>query len=414
MSPATVSHPATIAEKVLLRRAVSVQDGFVRARVDLAMGHDATTALLIDRFRASGDAVWDSRRLLLVADHFSPPATIEQASILRKFVDFAQELPGVDLKQHEGICHQILVEDPRVAPGMLVVGADSHTVMAGALGCLATGFGSSDMLRVLRDGCAWFRIPRGIRVELTGRRPSRISGRDVALMLLGRLGEDGANYRSIEIEDHAELPMDDRFALCNAVVEAGAKCGILCPDDITEAYLRTRGSVDYEVVRADPGADYEQRLEIALDDAAPMTALPGGPCRVAPVESVAGRPIQRAFIGSCAGGRLSDLRAAAEVLGGHRVHPAVQLVVIPASRSILQRAMAEGTLGALVEAGAVLANPGCGPCGGISGGILAEGEVCVSTSTRNSPGRMGHRDSEVYLASARTVAISAIRGELGA
>jgi 3-isopropylmalate/(R)-2-methylmalate dehydratase large subunit len=402
----------TVAQKILLSHALDSRNGFVHAKVDLAMGHDATTSLLIERFEQMGGSLWDSSKVLLVADHFSPPPTAERAAILQRFIDFAHSLPGVDLKLHEGICHQLLVEDRRVVPGSIVVGADSHTVTAGALGCLATGMGSTDMLRVMMQGSTWFRMPESLRVNFTGALRPDVMGRDVALKLLGELGEAGAVYKSIEFYDDAALSMDDRFSLCNAVVEAGAKCGIFAPDEITRKYLEQRGANDFEIVEADAGAEYERTIEVDLGKLEPLIACPDSPSNVATVGSVRGVKVNRAFVGSCASGRLTDLRAAAEVLQGERIHPGVQLVVIPASKTILLEAMSEGLIEIFVRAGAVVSNPSCGPCGGIANGLLAKDDVCVSSSTRNYRGRMGHPGAAVYLASARTVAVSAIRGEL--
>lgn len=401
-----------ITEKILLNHALEVKEGFVRASVDMAMSHDATTSLFIDRFLEMNGRVWDTSKVMLVADHFSPPANIEHAAILRKFLDFAKSLSGVDLRQNEGISHQILIEDPRVVPGALVVGADSHTVMAGALGCFATGMGSTDMLRILIEGSTWFRVPQSIRVKLVGQLKSGVSGKDIALKLLSSIGEGGAVYHSIEFYDYASLSMDDRCTLCNAVVEAGAKNGVIVPDEITYEYLKLKGAKNFETVLADNKAKYVKTLKLELNELVPQVAMPESPCNVVPVNDVKGIPINRAFIGSCASGRLSDLRVAAEVLAEKPVHPQVQLVVIPASRAVMRQALLEGIIQILIDAGAIVTHPSCGPCGGISNGVLAQGEVCISTSTRNFRGRMGHRDASVYLASARTVAISSTHGEL--
>ncbi len=404
--------PQSITEKILFNHALEVKEGFIQTSVDLVLSHDATTSLFIDRFLEMNCKVWDPSRVIFVADHFSPPANEEQAAILSKFINFAKTLPRIDLRLHEGICHQLLIEDRRAVPGSLIVGADSHTIMAGALGCFATGMGSTDMLRILVDGSTWFRIPKSIRVDITGRLKPNTSGRDVALKLLSCLGEGGAVYQSIEFYDYAHLSMDDRCILCNVAVEAGAKNALVVPDETTFTYLKLRGAKKYESVLADRNVKYSKVLKLELDELEPQIAIPDSPCNVVNAKDIKGIPINRAFIGSCASGRLSDLKTAAEVLAGRRVHSQVQLVIIPASKFVLKQALAEGIIDVLVDAGAVIIHPSCGPCGGISNGILSQGDVCISTSTRNFRGRMGHKDSHIYLASAQTVAISSIHGEL--
>lgn len=402
----------SITEKILLDHALEVEDGFVLAEIDLVMGHDATTSLLIDKFLDMGAGIWDVSRIMLVADHFMPPCNTEHANILSKFLDFADNIPGLTVKKGEGICHQLLAEDQRVVPGALIAGADSHTVTIGALGCVAIGLGSTDILRIFINGRMWFRIPQSIRVDIIGKLYPEVTGRDVALKLLAELGEDGAIYHSIEIYDHAGLSMDHRFALCNAVVEAGAKNGIIAVDEITIDYLEMRGFKTYKNVQADNDVEYVKTLTLDLSELEPLTALPHSPCNVRTVNELKGLKINRAFIGSCAGGRLSDLKAAAEVFSDDHIHPSVQLMVIPASKKILAQAMKKDYIQTLIRAGAVIAHPCCGACGGISNGILADGDVCVSNSTRNYQGRMGHPGANVYLASSRTVALSALHGRL--
>ena len=407
-----IASQGTVAEAILMNHAIEHREGFVNARADVVMSHDATTSLIVDRLSDPAVDILDPSRLLLVSDHFCAPSTPEHAEILGIFYGFARRIPGAVLRRGEGICHQILAEDPRTVPGAFIVGADSHTVTAGALGCFATGGGSTDLFRLLVKGSTWFRVPDTIKVEFIGTPSDIISGRDIALHLLGLLGENGAIYAAIEFHDSCALSMDARLAICNCVVEAGAKCGIFVPDEITDAYLSERGALKFEYVRPEKTARYVCTITIDLDDLSPQVARPHSPADTVDASSLHGILVNRAFIGSCAAGRLCDLMDAAEILSDGSVHRNVELVVIPASRKIYREAIAEGIVDALVSAGAIIAPPSCGPCGGISNGLLGPGDVCISTSTRNYRGRMGDSSAAVYLASSRTVALSAMYGEI--
>jgi 3-isopropylmalate/(R)-2-methylmalate dehydratase large subunit len=390
---------------------------FVQVRVDAVLGHDATIALLVDEFRRRQFRLWDPRRVILVADHFSPPASIEQATISRLFLDFARELGAVDLFVDRGICHQILVEHRLCVPGALLIGADSHTIMAGALGACATGMGTTDILYSLVTGTTWLRPPATTRVDLVGRLPEECSGRDLVLALLGHLGEGGARYQAVELHDLCDVPLrqDDRCAVANMMVEGGAKFAVFVPDAVTAAYCLERdGHPPAAMPGPDARATYLRRLRIDLGALTPMVARPFSPANVAPLREVAGTPINYAFLGSCSSGRLDDIRIAAEVLEGRKVHPDVRMIVIPASMTIFRRALQLGYVEALTAAGALFNQTSCGPCGGIDKGLLGEADVCVSTSSRNFRGRMGHPSSRTFLASARTVAISACEGRLAA
>jgi 3-isopropylmalate/(R)-2-methylmalate dehydratase large subunit len=408
----------TLSDKILAAHALEVHADarYSLVRVDTVLGHDGTIALLIDEFRRRGLRVWNPERVLFVNDHFSPAASIERANISRMFIDFAHEL-GVELHVDRGICHQILVEHRLCAPGALIVGADSHTIMGGGVGACCTGMGTTDILYALVTGTTWLRRPETIKVVLSGRLPEMCSGRDIVLALLARLGEDGARYRSIEIHDlcEAKLAQDDRFAIANMTVEAGAKFGVFVPDQVTVDYCAARdGRPPTEIVLPDLDASYAETITLDLTSLSPLCSKPWSPASVAPVSEVAGTRITHAFLGSCSSGRLDDLRVAAEVVKGKRVHPDVRFIVIPASMAIFKAALRAGYVETLTDAGALFNQTSCGPCGGIDKGILGRDDVCVSTSNRNFRGRMGDPESRTFLASARTVAHAALTGALEA
>lgn len=407
---------STLCQKIIDAHALDAGPGlYRRVRIDGLLGHDATIALLIDEFESRGLSVWDPDKVLFTNDHFSPPATLERAEISRKFLAFSRKLRLPQLKVDRGICHQLLVESPLCAPGALIVGADSHTVTGGGVGACATGMGSTDILFALATGTTWLRCPQSLRVILRGSLADRCSGRDVVLELLRRLGEGGARYLALELHDACEprLSQDDRFAIANMAVEAGAKFGLFVPDEVTMAYCKARdGQTPETLPKPDPGADYTDTLELDLSALTPRVARPWSPSNVVAVDALSDTPVSMAFLGSCSSGRLQDLRDAADELAGKRVHDEVRMVVIPASVAVYQRAMEAGYLQTLSAAGAIISHSSCGPCGGIDKGILAADDVCVSTSNRNFRGRMGHWDSRTYLASARTVARAALAGRL--
>ena len=384
--------------------------------IDAVLGHDATIALLIDEFERRKLSIWDPGRVVLTNDHFSPPATVDRADISNRFLRFARERKIANLYVDRGICHQILVENVLCQPGSLIVGADSHTVMAGGVGSLATGMGSTDILFALATGTTWLRKPTTLKIVFTGTLAADCSGRDVVLELLRRLSESGAQYRSMEFHDHVvpKLRQDYRFAIANMSVEMGAKCGIFVPDEITVEYCNARdGKAPDNLVMPDEDASYEDVLEVDLSALRPMIARPWSPANTMPVSEVEEVPFSVAFIGSCAGGRISDLEEAAQVLEGRSIDPMVRLIVIPASIGVFQEALARGYVQTLTAAGAVFNQPSCGPCGGIDKGVLGAADVCISTSTRNFRGRMGHWESRTYLASARSVAKASLTGKIG-
>lgn len=407
----------TLCEKIIHAHALDGDEGevFRRVRIDAVLGHDATIALLADEFERRGLRIWDPSRVLFTNDHFSPPATTERADISRRFLVFSRSQSVQHLMLDRGICHELMVEHSLSQPGSIILGADSHTIMAGALGACATGMGSTDILFALATGTTWLRMPESIRVRFVGRLPESCSGRDVILELCRIFGEDGARYASLEFHDDAtpKLSMDDRFAISNMAVEMGAKFGLFVPDEVTAAYLRARdGREPPPFTLPDADARYVRTVEVALGRLTPRVAKPWSPANVVPIDDVEEVGITTAFLGSCSSGRLTDIQAAAEEVAGKKIHPDVRFIVIPASVEVFKRALAAGYVSTLTDAGAIFDHSSCGPCGGIDKGVLGKDDVCVSTSNRNFRGRMGHWESRTYLASARTVARAALRGAL--
>jgi 3-isopropylmalate/(R)-2-methylmalate dehydratase large subunit len=405
----------TLTEKILDLHALDDDGAYRLMRIDALLGHDATIALLMDEFERRGLSVWDPERVIFTNDHFSPPATVERADISNRFLCFSRKVGIKHLLIDRGICHQLLVEHPLCRPGSLIVGADSHTIMGGALGACATGMGSSDILFALATGTTWLRTPPSLRVAFRGALPEACSGRDVILELLRRFGEDGAQYRAVELCDLADrkLGQDDRFAISNMVVEMGGKFGVFVPDQITAEYLERRdGAAGQPFVLPDPDAAYEAMFEVDLSSLSPRIAVPWSPANVIPVTQVEEVSLTVAFLGSCSSARLPDIREAAVELAGRKVAPHVRFVVIPASMEVFKAALRAGYVETLTDAGAVFNQPSCGPCGGIDKGVLGASDVCISTSNRNFRGRMGHWESRTYLASARTVARAAAAGKI--
>lgn len=411
----------SLTERVLRAGATGVPvagSAYLTVRPDLVLGHEATIALLIDRLRGAGRRVFDPGRCFFAADHFVPPATVERAEILRKYVDFMDEEGISPDLLYQGISHQLLVEDARCRPGALIAGADSHTTMGGALGCFSAGFGSTDILALLATGEVCVRVPEATRVTLTGRTPPGISGKDVALEMMRRFGEGGARYRALEFVDRTEggLSMSGRMTLTNMAVDCGAKNGLVVTDSVTREYLIARdGAAPEDFDRwTQPGDDSAYADHVTIDTGAlePLVARPGSPADVVPAHEASGERVHQVFVGSCCGGRLEDLRDAADVLRGRRIAPGVRMVVTPASQRVYREALAQGVVACLAEAGVMVTASACGACGGIDKGILAAGEVCVSTSNRNFRGRMGHNDARIYLSSARTAAAAAVAGHV--
>ena len=411
----------TMTQKILAAHAgrSDVHAGeLIMARLDLVLGNDITTPVAIGEFPKFGRAqVFDRTKIALVPDHFAPNKDIKAATQCAAMRAFAREQGIVHYFEvgHDcGVEHALLPEKGLVTAGDCVIGADSHTCTYGALGAFSTGVGSTDMAAGMSAGETWFKVPGAIKVVLTGRPRKWVGGKDAILHLIGRIGVDGARYQSLEFTGAgvAALSMDDRFTIANMAIEAGAKNGIFPVDDACRAYLAAHGAKEPNVYAADADADYARTIEIDLGALEPTVAFPHLPSNVRTVREAAGLKIDQVVIGSCTNGRLGDLRCAAEAMRGRKVAPHVRCIVIPATQRIWLQALEEGLLRTFAEAGCVVSTPTCGPCLGGYMGILAKGERCVATTNRNFVGRMGHAESEVYLASPAVAAASAVAGAL--
>ncbi len=407
----------TITEKIFSRHCGrKVRAGeLVVTEVDFMMGQDGTSPLAIQAFRElKGERVYDPSRVALVIDH-SAPSPLEGVSNLHALMrKFASE-QGVGLYDVGwGVCHCLLPEQGHVAPGDIVIGADSHTTTYGAINVFSTGVGSTDLAAAMLTGRLWFKVPETLRLELKGKLPVGVYSKDVALFLAGKLTSDGATYLAVEYggEVIRELPVEARFTIANMAVEMGAKAGLMEADEKTVEWLSGRVSRPFEPAAPDTDAAYREVMEFDLSDLSPQVAEPHRVDKVRPVEEVEGTPIQEAFIGTCTNGRLEDLETAARILAGRRVSPGVRLIVAPASRRVLMDAMDAGIAQRLIEAGAALVTPGCGPCVGTHNGVPADGETVISTANRNFKGRMGNAGAFIYLASPATVAASAVAGKI--
>jgi len=414
------SNESTMIEKILAAHAdkdkVAPGD-LVNARVDLALGNDITAPVAIREFMRFGlDKVFDPDKIVLVPDHFTPNkdiASAEQAVALRSFAK-QYAIKNYFEVGRMGIEHALLPEQGLVWPGMLIIGADSHTCTYGALGAFSTGVGSTDLAAAMAIGEAWFKVPPTMRFEYEGKLPPYVGGKDLILYTIGHIGVDGARYRAMEFVGSAvdNLSMDGRLTMANMAVEAGGKCGYIQPDEITFEYLKGRLAGDYTAVYSDRDASYEKIYKFDVSDLEPQIAFPSSPDNVRPVSEASGIDIQQVVIGSCTNGRIEDLRLAASVIKNKRVHPEVRLLIIPATQDIYLQAMEEGLLKTFIEAEAVVSTPTCGPCLGGHMGILARGEKALATTNRNFVGRMGHPESEVYLCNPAVAAASAVTGTI--
>jgi 3-isopropylmalate/(R)-2-methylmalate dehydratase large subunit len=409
------SEELTFAEKILTIKQVEPK-GIKRAGeiaivlVDLAAGQDGTTPLAIKVFEEmGGEKVWDPCKILFVIDHTYPSSSAEISNLHKLMRSFAYK-QGIRIVEGS-IIHQVILEEYAV-PGMLIVGADSHTTTHGAVGAFATGMGSTELAAVMLEGKIWLKVPSTMRVRLEGSLPKGVYAKDVALHVIGEIGADGANYKSIEWTGEAlsKLSVASRATLCNMSMEAGAKNAVVEYDAITEEYLKELGRQPIAIVRSGRRAEIEYELHVECPKLEPMVAAPSRVDNVKSVREVEGTPIDQAFIGSCTNGRLEDLVEAAKILRGRKVKEGVRLIVTPASKKVYLDALKLGILETLLEAGAVVTNPTCGACVGTHLGVLGEGETAISSSNRNFVGRMGHPSSKVYLSSPATVAASAIRG----
>ncbi len=410
----------TMTQKILAAHAGldKVQAGeLIKAKLDLVLGNDVTTPVAIKEFNKIGvDKVFDANKIAIVPDHFTPNKDIKSAEQCKYVREFVQEKEIVNYFEigQMGIEHVLIPEKGLVVAGDVVIGADSHTCTYGALGAFSTGIGSTDMAAGMATGEAWFKVPEAIKFELKGSLKPWVSGKDIILHIIGMIGVDGALYQSMEFtgEGVSALSMDARFTITNMAIEAGAKNGIFEVDDKTIAYMKEHSQKPYTEYKADEDAVYTKTFEINLDDIKPTVAFPHLPDNTRTIDNVGEVKIDQVVIGSCTNGRMEDLRVAAKVLRGKKIHPYVRTIIFPGSQKVYLQAMEEGLFKDFVEAGAVVSTPTCGPCLGGHMGILAKGERAVATTNRNFVGRMGHPESEVYLASPAVAAASAVAGKI--
>lgn len=408
----------TLAEAIIAKHTKDpVEAGSIcRVSVDFAFTNDITGPPAIKEFRKMGaKKIFDPARCAILPDHFSPAKDIASAEQIKECREFAYEQDMLFWEVGRvGVEHAFLPENGLVLPGEIVLGADSHTCTHGAMGALATGVGSTDLAAAWALGETWLRVPETMKVSYEGTPSEWICGKDMILALIGRIGVEGARYMALEFHGEAleKLGLDDRFTLSNMAIEAGGKTGLINPDEKLLQYARERAARHFEPIFADKDAVYASSLTIDVTDMEPQVAMPHLPENVKPVSEAAGTPVDQVFIGSCTNGRISDLRSAARILKGKKVHKKTRLMVIPASYEIYRQAMKEGLFDIFLDAGAAISTPSCGPCLGGHLGILAAGERCISTSNRNFVGRMGSPKSEVVLAGPMVAAASAVAGHI--
>ena len=412
----------TMTQKILAAHAGMdhVEAGqLIEAKLDVVMANDITGPMALPILKQMSDTVFDKNKVVFVPDHFTPNKDIKSAENSKAIREFAkaQGLHWYFEQGKSGVEHAILPEAGVVAAGELIIGADSHTCTYGALGAFSTGVGTTDIATGMATGELWFKVPSALKFVLKGQPGPYVSGKDIIIHIIGKIGVDGALYKSMEFtgEGIAALSMDDRFTMANMAIEAGAKNGIFPVDDQTKAYLNEHTKKAYQVYEADEDAEYDEVIEINLSEVRPTVAFPhfpGNAKTIDEIEAMEPIKIDQVVIGSCTNGRMEDMRKAAAILKGHKVHEDVRVMVIPATQKIYKQCIKEGLLDIFVDAGCAVNTPSCGPCMGGHMGVMAAGEKCVSTTNRNFVGRMGHVDSEVYLASPAVAAASAIAGKI--
>ena len=410
----------TMTQKILADHAgldLVVAGQLIEAKLDVVMANDITGPMALPIFRQMADKVFDKDKVVLVPDHFTPNKDIKSAENSKAIQDFAKE-QGLKWYLVQGKCgveHAILPEYGIVAAGECIIGADSHTCTYGALGAFSTGVGTTDISTGMATGELWFKVPSAIKFELTGKPGPYVTGKDVILHIIGRIGVDGALYKSMEFmgDGLKYLTMDDRFTMAIMAMEAGAKNGIFMVDEQTEAYLKEHTDKEYKIYAPDEDAEYDEVVVVDLSEVRPTVAfphLPGNAKTIDEIEAMEPIVINQVVIGSCTNGRISDMRKAAAILKGHTVHPDVRVMVVPATQAVYKQCIKEGLIDIFIDAGCAVNTPSCGPCMGGHMGVMAAGEKCVSTTNRNFVGRMGHVDSLIYLASPEVAAASAIAG----
>ena len=407
----------TIAEKILSNHAGKdlYAGDYALCKVDFCLGQDGTSGLIIDALaKIKAKKLKAKSKFCMVIDHSAPSPNIGVSAIHKKMRGFAD---NYDLKLYDvgcGVCHQVVLESGNVLPGDLVTGADSHTCTYGALGALSTGFGSTDLAITLASGQNWFKVPSSLKVVVDGKLPKGVYSKDIILHIIGDLTSDGATYESVEFYGSTirALSMDERFTISNMAVEMGAKCGIIPPDEKTFKWLKTWTNKKSKPIFADKDAKYECVKYYDATKLSPQIAKPHQVDNVVGISKLQGKPIDQAFIGTCTNGRLNDLKIAASILKGKKIDPKVRFIVAPASKDIFLDAMNKGIIRTLIQAGANVVTPGCGPCVGTHNGVPSDNEVVLSTANRNFKGRMGNPNAFIYLASPATVAVSALTGKM--
>jgi 3-isopropylmalate/(R)-2-methylmalate dehydratase large subunit len=410
----------TITEKIIAAHSdiPEIRAGqFVYADVDICLGNDITAPIAIEQFETLGiDKVFDPDGVVLVPDHFTPNKDIKSAQNAKLLREFAKkhQIKNYFEVGRVGIEHALLPEKGIVVPGDLVIGADSHTCTYGAMGIFSTGVGSTDLAACYATGKVWLKVPETIKFVFNGKLNKWVSGKDLILYVIGQIGVDGAGYKAMEFSGPVitDLSMDDRLAMCNMAIEAGAKNGIIEPDDCTEKYMNDRAQREYKFYSSDADCEYIDIHEYDISTLSPQVALPNLPENIRPVEELSDVKIDQVVIGSCTNGRISDLRIAAQILKDKKIDPSIRLIVIPATQDIYLEALKEGLIEVFVKAEGVVSTPTCGPCLGGYMGVLAEGERALSTTNRNFAGRMGHLKSEIYLCNPAVAAASAVTGKI--
>ena len=408
-----------LAEKIMAahtdRKEVSPGE-FVNAKVDVIMANDITAPITIREFQKIGvSRVSDPKKVVMVLDHFMPNRDIASAEMAKIVREFCGEQKAVFFEVgRAGIEHVLLPEQGIALPGQVIIGGDSHTCTYGAVGAFATGVGSTDLAAAMATGDLWMKVPPTIKFVYRGNLGKWVGGKDLILYTIGEIGVDGARYSAMEFTGEAidVLSMDGRFTMANMTIEAGGKAGLFRVDNKTQLYIKSRAQHPYNVYEPDPDAEYARVIEYDVTGLEPQVAFPHSPANARPVSQVGNIKIDQAIIGSCTNGRIDDLKVAAQIFKGKKVHPSARCIVIPGSQQVYAEALNEGLIATFIEAGAAVSTPTCGPCFGGHMGVLAEGERCISTTNRNFVGRMGHSKSEVYLANPAVAAASAVAGKI--
>ena len=405
-------------EKILARAAGrdSVTTGqILNCRVDLAEVNDLYPQTILSFHEMGGKRVYSPDRLTFILDHYAPASSIQQAENQKLIREFCHD-QGIELlfDVNSGVCHQVMVDHGLVYPGMVLIATDSHTTTHGAFGAFGTGVGATDLAVIMATGHLWLRVPEIIRIHLSGDLSAGVYAKDAILHIIGKLGADYAIYKGVEFVGSAvtSLSVSERMALCNMTTEMGAKCAYIQPDDVTFEFLMDKVKQDFAPVESDPNFQYAEELFFDVSSIQPQLATPSSVDNVRPLSDLVGTPVHQAYLGSCTGGRAEDIAVAARILKGQRVNKNTRLVVVPASQQVYLESLRKGDVEILVEAGATFVTPGCAACLGTHEGILASGEVCIASTNRNFPGRMGDKESQVFLASPATVAASAVTGKI--